>query len=462
MDNLPPDPSQIPHLDLSRFSQHANRKIDPFRKPLSGTLKPDGTPLDNNRIEIGPTDLAFNEWKHHGLTPPDIPLLRKYRLSRITEQLQKYDYAGVLCFDPINIRYATDSSNMQVWIMHNASRACFVSADGYVILWDFSNCQHLSNHLDLVKEVHISSGFYYFVAGDRVDEKAEIFVDQLEDIMKEHGRGSRRIAVDKIEIPGLRALQKRGFEVGYGQEVMEQARSVKDQNEIQAMRCAINVCETSMKVMEEHIAPGMTEVDAWAILQHENIIRGGEWIETRILSSGPRTNPWYQECGPRIMEEGDLLGFDTDMVSTYGYCADISRTWLVGDKPPSDAQRSLYSEAADFLFKAEKALEPGMTFAEASLACPAIHEKYQKQRYAVLAHGIGLCDEYPEIQFPDKISSHTYSGSLVPGMTLCLEVYFGEVGGAFGVKLEHQVLITESGIEYLSSYPLDRRLFIHS
>ena len=73
----------------------------------------------------------------------------------------------------------------------------------------------------------------------------------------------------------------------------------------------------------------MTENDVWAELHAGNIRRGGEWIETRILASGPRTNPWFQECGPRVMDAGDMLAFDTDLVSTYGYCCDISRSWIV-------------------------------------------------------------------------------------------------------------------------------------
>ena len=92
--------------------------------------------------------------------------------------------------------------------------------------------------------------------------------------------------------------------------------------------------------------PGMSEVAAWAELQKGNYIRGGEWIETRIFSSGPRTNPWFQECGPRILQEGDILAYDTDMIGPYGYCADISRTWVCGAEPTPE-QRALYHRALD-------------------------------------------------------------------------------------------------------------------
>ena len=81
------------------------------------------------------------------------------------------------------------------------------------------------------------------------------------------------------------------------------------------------------RVARENIPIGnMSENDIWAVLHAENIRRGGEWIETRLLASGPRTNPWFQECGPRIVQNNEILAFDTDLVGSYGICVDISRT----------------------------------------------------------------------------------------------------------------------------------------
>ena len=96
--------------------------------------------------------------------------------------------------------------------------------------------------------------------------------------------------------------------------------------------------------MEAALKPGISENELWAELHRGNIARGGEWIETRLLSSGPRTNPWFQECSSRIIEAGDLVAFDTDLIGPYGFCADLSRTWLCGDGPPSDEQRDLYRD----------------------------------------------------------------------------------------------------------------------
>ena len=165
--------------------------------------------------------------------------------------------------------------------------------------------------------------------------------------MATYAPGNKRLAVDKIETAGYAALLAAGVDVLEGQVLSEHARAIKNENELNAMRCAIHACEQAVEEMRHAVRPGVSENDVWAELHAGNIRRGGEWIETRILSSGPRTNPWFQECGPRVMQAGDMLAFDTDLVSTYGYCCDISRSWIVGDVAPTDEQKRLYQLAYD-------------------------------------------------------------------------------------------------------------------
>ena len=190
----------------------SKRKIDPGRKP-EFALKPDGSPADNDRVEIGPTALAFAEWEALGLECPQLDSMREFRLQRLVQELQKHDYGGIVLFDPLNIRYATDSTNMQLWITHNPARACFVSADGYMVLFDFHSCDHLSDHLPLVKELRSGASFFYFESANRGAEHALKFAKSIDELMRTHSGKNRRLAVDKIEIAGLRALEKVGFEV---------------------------------------------------------------------------------------------------------------------------------------------------------------------------------------------------------------------------------------------------------
>lgn len=435
------------------------RKINPGGRNKPGR-KPDGTPDDNERVEIGPAQLAFDEWLELGIEVPNLDAMRQYRIDRIREEMNRLDIPAVLLFDPVNIRYAADAMNMQVWVTHNLSRACFIPRQGPVILWEFYQCQHLTAHLPIVEELRYGAGFIYFIAGPGVKEMADNFAGQIDELMNKYCGRDRRLAVDKIEIVGLRALEALGIEVIGGQELIEQARVIKDENEIKAMRCSLAATEVSMAAMREKMRPGMTENELWATLHYEIIRRGGEWIETRLLASGPRTNPWFQECGPRVIQEGDLVAFDTDLVGPYGYCADISRTWYCGDGVPDAGQREMYKLAHEEIQFNIQLVKPGSGFRELSEKSFPLPDKYDKQRYAVLMHGVGLCDEYPAIFPPDTYKNPliSYDGVLQPGMTLSIESYIGAVGEREGVKLEEQVLVTETGSEILSHYPFEAEL----
>jgi Xaa-Pro dipeptidase len=409
--------------------------------------------------DLGPGELATGEWAALGLELPDVPAMRAFRLARLRAQLAARDYAGILVTDPINTRYATDSTNMQVWCLHNPVRYAFVATDGPVIVFDFHGSAHLSAHLDLVDEVRPGRGWYFFKSGPRVAEHAAAWAAEIADLISAHGGGNRRLAIDNADRHGIAALQALGVSVQDGQEVMELARAIKSEDEIKAMRCALATCETAMRVMQAHLVPGVTEEALWAHLHHENIARGGEWIETRLLASGPRTNPWFQECSSRAIEAGDLVAFDTDLIGPYGYCADISRTWLCGEEPASEAQRSLYRVAREQIAHNLAQIKAGVSLREFSERAFVLPERYCANRYSTVVHGVGLCDEYPAIYYPEEAEESGYDGILEANMTICLESYVGEAGGPDGVKLEEQVLVTDSGAELLSTYPFEDHLF---
>jgi len=69
-----------------------------------------------------------------------------------------------------------------------------------------------------------------------------------------------------------------------------------------------------------------------------------------------------------------------------------------------------------------------------------------------------LCDEYPRSTYADDAQCSGYDGVYTAGMTVCVESYMGEVGGYDGVKLEQQVLITDQGVELLSTFPFEEAL----
>ena len=99
---------------------------------------------------------------------------------------------------------------------------------------------------------------------------------------------------------------------------MEQARAVKTPDELCALRSNALACDQSIDQMLAALRPGATENALWGTLVGHALTSGAQWCETRLLSSGPRTNPWMQEATSRVVRGDDLVAFDTDLVGQHG------------------------------------------------------------------------------------------------------------------------------------------------
>lgn len=389
--------------------------------------------------------------------PADLDDVRRYRVARVREQLVRNDYVGVLVFDPLNTRYTTDSTNMQVWCTHYETRCALIMADGPVVLLDYGNYPFLADGLPTVDEYRVMPALSFFGAGHRIPEAAIRFGNMINDIITEHGGGNQRLAVDRLGQEGSDALRSHGLELFEGQAVMETARSVKSAGELKLMREAIRVCQLGMDAMHSVLEPGITENALWSELHRINIANGGEWIETRLLASGPRTNPWFHESSMRVIEAGDMVSFDTDLIGPYGYCADMSRAWVCGAKPTAK-QRELYQLSYEQIQHDIAILKAGMTFREVSQSAWTIPDEYCANKYGLMVHGVGLADEWPAIPYPQDWGNSGYDGVIEAGMVLSVESFIGSDKGGEGVKLEEMVLVTESGTEPMSTYHYDAAL----
>ena len=213
------------------------------------------------------------------------------------------------------------------------------------------------------------------------------------------------------------------------------------------------------RALEEAIEPGIAENALWAEF-HRHVIAGdADYVETRLLSSGERTNPWFQETGRRAIRAGDLVAHDTDVVGPHGYYADFSRTFLCGDGRPTAAQRTLYRLAHEQIHHNLALIRPGRSFREITEAAWTVPAPYHARRYYLMIHGIGATGEYPYIVYQaDYDGGQDYDGIVEANMTLCVESFIGHEEGGEGVKLEQQVLVTETGTESMSTFPFDERL----
>jgi len=377
--------------------------------------------------------------------------LRSYRLDRVKKELEKNNLEACILFDPINVRYALDTVNMSVYNMHNLTRYCFVPVDGPVILYEYFNCEILSKHLNLIDEIRPSITWDYFSNGDQASKQLEKWTNEIKDLSKSYFK-SKKIAIDVINGPAISALNKEGIEVIDAKLILEQARVIKSSEELICMKASIEVAEIGVSKMREELKAGMTEDELWSILHKTNIEHGGEWIECRILSSGVRTNPWMQESSNKVIQSSEIVSFDTDMVGPYGYCADISRAFVVGNKF-NDEQKRLYLMGVEQINHNSRLIKPGLSFKEFTEKSWTLPEEYYGNRYSCMVHGIGLCDEWPMIRY--STDGGQREGYFEKNMTITVESYIGKAGGKEGVKLEQQYLVGENSLELMSHHPLE-------
>ena len=406
-----------------------SRKINPDSKPNSNFI---------TKKKLREDEINFDK-------------LRSYRLDRVKKELEKNNLEACILFDPVNVRYALDAVNMSVYNMHNLTRYCFVPVDGPVILYEYFNCEKLSEHLSLIDEIRTAITWDYFSNGDQASAQLKKWINEVSDLSNSYFK-SKKIAIDVLNGPAVSALNKIGIEVIDAKLILEQARVIKSSEELKCMKAALEVAEIGVSKMRNELKAGMTEDELWSILHKTNIEHGGEWIECRILSSGQRTNPWMQESSNKIIQSGEIVSFDTDMVGPYGYCADISRTYVEGNKF-NDNQKKLYLMAVEQINHNSRLIKPGMFFKEFTEKSWVLPEEYYGNRYAVMVHGIGLCDEWPAIRYPTDGGER--SGIFEKNMTITVESYIGKVGGNEGVKLEQQYLVGQNSLELMSHHPLE-------
>ncbi len=389
----------------------------------------------------------------------DLGAVRRYRRDRVRAEMAERDIAALIISDPVNIRYTTGARNMQVFTARNTPSRYLVLTADQSILFEFTGCEHLAVGLDTIDEVREASTVSYVAAGDQIAARERGWAAAMTDLIAEL-TGDRQVTVGVERLNGgtAVALADQGLQLVDAQEPIERARAVKSAGEIACIRASLAMAERAVSAMQEAIRPGMTENQVWSVLHQRVIAENGDYCETRLLNSGPRTNPWFQESTSRVIRANELVALDTDIVGCHGYYADFSRTFPVGPAAPTAEQRTLYQLAYEQVHHNMSIIKPGMSFADYGRQAWNIPEPYHGNRYYLSAHGVGMTGEYPYLYHWADYDNAGYDGEIVPNMTLCVESYIGAVGGSQGVKLEQQVLVTDSGIEVMSRYPFDDSL----
>ena len=247
-----------------------------------------------------------------------------------------------------------------------------------------------------------------------------------------------------------RTTSSRGLALSWTstERVVEQARLVKDANEVATLRDAAARLTFVADKAFDAVRPGVTERDVAAVLETGLRSAGYERpaFDT-IVASGPNAALPHYRAGLRVLKAGDLVVLDFGGVLD-GYCSDLTRTVSVG-RPTDDALR-LHSAVRDAQRRAIEAVKPGVPAASVDAAARSLLESrgLGEAFGHGTGHGLGLdIHEEPRIGPP---RSHSASVQLEPGMVFTIEpgAYLPGLGG---VRIEDDVLVTADGYEVLTS-----------
>ena len=375
-----------------------------------------------------------------------------YRLGRLRTSMAEKNVSLSILVSHVSLRYAIDFDEFQIFQSHIPTCYLFVPTEGPLVMHgatrhDFPN----------VSEYRRPNFISPFDSGFDLNNSVKKFSEEVDSFMKEYGHNNK-IAIERITPLATQSLKSLGYQVSDAECLLEKAKVIKYETEIECIKHTIAIAEYGMKLMQENTHAGLTERQLWSILHQVNIANNGSWIEGHMLSSGPRTNPWLQEASERVIERGDMVALDTDLIGPRGYMADISRSWICGGGRGNTEQRKAYQHAYDEVHFNIDAIKPGMSFSELSIGAFHRNDIYKSNNYPCVYHGAGLTDEYPKIYYEEDWARDGYDGIVEPNMVLCVESYSGAEGGEVGVKLEQMVLVTDTGIEILSHYPFEDNL----
>lgn len=287
--------------------------------------------------------------------------------------------------------------------------------------------------------------------GEDAASRTDAFQRGLADLLP----ASSRVAIEPLRLrffeQGLIGAAAPGWSLDSGEAVFTSLRVRKDPAEVAAMRRAIETAQTALEATIHILHLGMTEREIATALTLE-LYRAGSDPEmpfAPIVAAGPHSSMPHAIPTDRKLQEGDLLLFDWG-ASCDGYFSDLTRTFAAGDVEPELVK--VHAVVAQANAAGRAAARPGVTCAAVDAAARAVIEAagYGPSFLHRTGHGLGL-----EAHEPPDIRGDNHA-LLEPGMTFTVEpgIY---LPGRGGVRIEDNLLITDSGCETLSDGPRELR-----
>ena len=380
--------------------------------------------------------------------------LRNERLARIKRLLKESEMGALLCFDMTNVRYIT-ATHIGTWAMDKLARFTLLPQDDEPIMWDFgSAARHHQLHCPWLGErsragISTLRGAMLPAAGRAEDVARKIRVE-----LEERGLLNEPVGIDAVELPVLFALQAEGIKVVDGQQLMQQARLIKTQDEITLLNTACMMVDAAYDELYRFMKPGVRENECVGLVSKVLYDLGSEHVEGVNAISGERCSPHPHVFSDRALRPGDPAYFDI-LHSFNGYRTCYYRTFTVGSA--SQAMVDAYKRCRYILDIAIDAIKPGVTTADIVKLWPRAEEFGFPNEEAAFAlqygHGVGLSIwEKPVFS---RLVSLDHPEVIEEGMVFALETFWPASDGWSAARIEEQLVVTKDGCEVITRFPAE-------
>jgi Xaa-Pro aminopeptidase len=380
--------------------------------------------------------------------------LRNERLARIKKLLKESEIGALLCFDMSNVRYIT-ATHIGTWAMDKLARFTLLPQDDEPIMWDFgSAARHHQLYCPWLGErsragISTLRGAMLPAAGRAEDVARKIRIE-----LEERGLLNEPVGVDAVELPVLFALQAEGIKVVDGQQLMQQARIIKTQDEITLLNSACMMVDAAYDELYRFMKPGVRENECVGLVSKVLYDLGSEHVEGVNAISGERCSPHPHVFSDRVLRPGDPAYFDI-LHSFNGYRTCYYRTFAVGSA--SQAMVDAYKRCRYILDIAIDAIKPGVTTAEVARLWPKAEEFGFPNEEAAFAlqygHGVGL--SIWEKPIFSRLVSLDHPEVIEEGMVFALETFWPASDGWTAARIEEQLVVTKNGCEVITRFPAE-------